>query len=87
MDEPDTAAAIAEERPDALEPALRAFEVGDYAQARRLAAALQNDDDESIRRRASALLEKLGSDHVIVGVMALTGFLIAVLAALYVGAR
>lgn len=72
---------------DPLGPAIAAMERGDHVAARALARGLAGSADEALARRARALLDQLRPDPVIVAVMALSGLLILLLAAVYLGAR
>jgi len=60
----------------------RAFERGDFAEARKLARAMKASGDPAARQAADHLLAKMGFDPLIIGVTAtcLAGFaLIAIL--------
>ena len=48
----------------------RAFERGDFAEARKLALAMKASGDEAARQAADLLLAKMGLDPLIIGVTA-----------------
>lgn len=49
-----------------LQAAQRAFEIGDFAEARRLAKALQSSGDEAARAGAADIIKRTDIDPVVV---------------------
>jgi hypothetical protein len=73
----------AAEEGSGLDKAHRAFERGDFAEARKLASGMKSSDDPAVRSAADQILSRTSLDPLIVGITAacLLGFsLIAILA-------
>jgi hypothetical protein len=70
-----------------LGPAWAALERGDHVEARSIAGAIAQGEDEASRREAEAFLRRLEPDPVILMVFAATGLLLLLLAWQYLGHR
>ncbi len=85
--EPAKPAAVDPRTVGPLAPAWAALERGDHVEAAKLARELTKSEDETVRNDATALLERLKPDPVILMVFAGTGLLILLLAWQYLGHR